>query len=73
MLFLHNHDVPGVVGRLGTLLGEAEVNIAGINLGRNKAAGDAVSIVRLDAPVPTSLLEKIRALDGIIQVQSVSI
>lgn len=73
MLFLNNRDVPGVVGRIGTLLGNADVNIAGIHLGRTKLRGDAVSILLLDNPVPTALLETIRGLDDIVDVRQVSI
>ena len=43
LLFFRNSDVPGVVGRIGTILGEGGVNIAGIQLGRAGAAGEAVS------------------------------
>ena len=73
LLFLRNRDVPGVVGRLGTLLGGADVNIAGIHLGRTKSRGDAVSIIRLDSQVPQDALAKIRELEDIVFVRDVTV
>jgi D-3-phosphoglycerate dehydrogenase len=73
VLFLRNRDVPGVVGRIGTLLGEAGVNIAGIHLGRKRSGGDAVSIIRLDAEVPPPALTRLRELDDVVLVRAVTV
>jgi D-3-phosphoglycerate dehydrogenase len=64
LLVLENRDVPGVVGRLGTILGDAGVNIADIHLARREAAGEAeaVAVLRLDQDPPAPALERIRAL-----------
>ena len=64
MLFFRNVDVPGVVGRIGSILGAAGVNIAGIQLGR-AADDEAVSIVNVDSPVPPTVLDSIRELPEI--------
>lgn len=48
LLIIENRDVPGVVGRVGTLLGEAGVNIADIHLARHAAGGSAMAVLRLD-------------------------
>ncbi len=48
ILMLHNRDVPGVVGRVGTLLGERSINIAGLELGRERAGGMALSLFHVD-------------------------
>ncbi|MFQ5768605.1 MAG: NAD(P)-dependent oxidoreductase, partial [Acidobacteriota bacterium] len=62
LLFFRNRDVPGVVGRIGTILGEAQVNIVGLQLGRAAPLKTAVSLVKVDGPIPTAALEALRAL-----------
>jgi len=71
MLVLTNVDRPGVVGFLGTLLGEANVNIAGFGLGRSAKGKEAVSILTLDSPVSPEILSKIKAHPAILAVQMV--
>ncbi len=66
ILMLHNRDVPGVVGAVGTLLGEAKVNIAGLELGREAVGGIALSLVHVDDEVPEPVLERLRALPDIV-------
>jgi D-3-phosphoglycerate dehydrogenase len=73
MLFFRNRDVPGVVGRIGTLLGQAGVNIAGIQLGRLNGTDKAVSIINVDGPVSTETLASIRALDEIVFVRAIEV
>jgi len=73
MLFLRNRDVPGVVGRIGSILGRAGVNIAGIRLGRAASGGDAVSILNVDDPVPPAVLAEIRALPDVLVVRDVQV
>jgi D-3-phosphoglycerate dehydrogenase len=58
LVFTHT-DEPGIVGRMGTMLGDAHVNIAALHMGRNQLGGDAVSILNLDAGVPPELLAKL--------------
>lgn len=55
---ISNDDSPGVIGRIGTVLGEAGVNIARMSLGRNQAG--ALAIVQVDGDVPAEALEKLR-------------
>ncbi len=69
ILMLHNHDVPGVVGAVGTLLGEAEVNIAGLELGREAVGGMALSLVHVDDVVPAPVLERLRARPEIVSAE----
>ncbi len=73
LLFFRNRDVPGVVGLIGTILGRAGVNIAGIHLGRARGKGDAVSIINVDSAVPQKTLAEIRELDPIILVRAVTV
>jgi len=66
ILMLNNRDVPGVVGAVGTLLGEANVNIAGLELGREAVGGIALSLVHVDDTVPEPILDRLRNLPDII-------
>jgi L-serine deaminase len=62
LLVIENRDVPGVVGRLGTLLGEAGVNIGDIHLSRDEARRQALAVLRLDQPPDPATLDRLRAL-----------
>ncbi len=73
LLFFRNRDVPGVVGRIGTILGEAGVNIAAIQLGRAQGDGDAISLVSVDSPVPPEALGRIQALPEIVLARALRI
>ena len=65
-LMLHNRDVPGVVGAVGTMLGQAGINIAGLELGRDRAGGMALSLFEVDGPVPAAVLERLKTIPAII-------
>ncbi len=67
MLFVRNADKPGFIGRFGTLMGEAGVNIATLNLGRDKPGGDAICLVSVDEPVPADVLEQVRGLPQVVR------
>jgi D-3-phosphoglycerate dehydrogenase len=69
MLFVRNQDKPGFIGRIGTLLGEAGVNIATFNLGREKPGGDAICMVAVDEPVSDEVLAKVEALPHVVRVR----
>jgi D-3-phosphoglycerate dehydrogenase len=73
MLVYSNLDVPGVVGRIGTLLGRHQINIAGMQLGRERRGGRAVSILNLDDPVPEPVLREIRAMPDIVLAKLVKL
>ena len=66
---LNNRDVPGVVGRVGTLLGQHGINIAGLELGREKAGGMAISFVHVDEAVPEAVLAELRRSPDILAAQ----
>jgi D-3-phosphoglycerate dehydrogenase len=67
MLISTNLDLPGVIGKLGTVLGLNRINIAGMQLGRLQNERKAVSILNVDSEIPGEVLEAIRALPEIIQ------
>jgi D-3-phosphoglycerate dehydrogenase len=62
MLFINNSDKPGFIGALGTMLGDAGINIATFNLGRVAAGEDAIALVGVDQVVPDDILAKLKAL-----------
>jgi D-3-phosphoglycerate dehydrogenase len=69
MLYVTNRDKPGFIGRLGTLLGQRNHNIATFHLGRNEAGGDAIALVEIDGDVPQDTLSAIVALEGVVQAR----
>jgi D-3-phosphoglycerate dehydrogenase len=69
MLYVTNKDRPGFIGRLGTLLGSEKVNIANFNLGRAAPGEDAISLIEIDEPVSDAVLDKVRALEGVVQAR----
>ena len=72
MLFAPHQDVPGAVGKVGTLLGDHGINIYGMQLGRRISRGPALMVLNLDENVPDELLEKIAALPGFFDVKLVT-
>ena len=68
MLYIVNTDVPGFIGRLGTTLGEAGINIATFNLGRRAAGGEAVALVAIDEGVSPGVVTQLCALPGVREV-----
>jgi len=65
MLYIVNEDAPGFIGRLGSTLGEAGVNIGTFHLGRREAGGEAVLLLSVDEPVTPELIATVRALPGV--------
>ncbi|UZK65564.1 phosphoglycerate dehydrogenase [Sphingomonas sp. M1-B02] len=65
MLYIVNEDAPGFIGRLGTTLGEAGVNIGTFHLGRRQAGGEAVLLLSVDDEVTAELIGKVRSLPGV--------
>ncbi|MDH3258830.1 MAG: ACT domain-containing protein, partial [Deltaproteobacteria bacterium] len=65
IIMMNNLDVPGVLGSVGTYIGEQNINIAGIQLGREKVGGTAISLINVDQEVPAEVLEGIKNLPHI--------
>ena len=72
MLYTTNEDVPGIIGTLGTVLGDNDVNIANFTLGRTSIGSDAIAILYLDEPVPQSVVQELRATGKFRQVRPLS-
>jgi D-3-phosphoglycerate dehydrogenase len=73
LLFMVNKDVPGVIGKIGTLLGRANVNIGEWRLGRDKINKRAVTLINLDGPVPLQTLNSLRKLPAVMEAQPVAL
>ncbi|MFZ0917717.1 MAG: phosphoglycerate dehydrogenase [Candidatus Udaeobacter sp.] len=73
LLVLENTDRPGMVGRIGTLLGEHGVNIATMSLSRNQAGGTALTVLNLDTAPGQELLGEIRAGEDIHSAQVIQL
>ena len=65
MLYIVNDDAPGFIGRIGTLMGEHGINIGTFNLGRRQAGGEAVLLLSVDQPIPSDLVDKACAVEGV--------
>jgi D-3-phosphoglycerate dehydrogenase len=73
MLFVVNDDRPGRIGRLGTILGEADVNIANMAVSRNRPRSRALMVLTLDNPIPPEVLERIGAEPGLLDPRSIAL
>ena len=73
MLVARNEDAPGVIGFIGTKLGESDVNIAGMYNGRETIGGEALSVYNLDDPVPDGVVSELGGDDRIIDTTYISL
>jgi D-3-phosphoglycerate dehydrogenase len=71
LLFVKNDDTPGVVGHLGTLLGERKVNIARMAVGRKPGSGRAIMLIEVDNEVAAATLEAVAAIPGIREARAI--
>ena len=60
MLLMHYGDRPGMIGRIGTIMGQHDINIAAMNLGRSQKRGEAMVILSVDSPVPDDVISEIK-------------
>ncbi len=65
MAFFRYGDVPGMIGRIGTILGNAGINIAHMQVGRKKIGGEAVMGLNVDVPIEDAVMKKIRQIKGV--------
>lgn len=70
MLFIRNDDKPGLIGGIGTILGESGVNIADFRLGRIEGTNEAVAIVAIDGDVANDVLGKLQSLPSVQQLKA---
>jgi D-3-phosphoglycerate dehydrogenase len=68
LLVVNNDDRPGVIGRVGTILGDAGVNIADMDVGRSARAAGALMVISTSEAVSDEVADRLRAADGITAV-----
>ncbi len=73
MIVMRNRDVPGVIGRVGTILGERGVNIGRFHLGRQERGGEAMAVVEVDAPLKRETLDELSALPQVISAVQIEL
>jgi D-3-phosphoglycerate dehydrogenase len=73
ILLVNNYDRPGVIGNIGTTLGNRNINIATMQFGRDQMGGNAISLLHLDAPLPSGVLGEILRLPNIISVRQITL
>jgi len=73
MIFFVYRDRPGIIGKVGTLLGEHDINIATMEVGRKAEGGDALMGLTVDSPVPTAVLDQIAEAIGATRLRTVTL
>jgi len=73
MLVIPHYDRPKIIGKVGTLIGDHDINIAGMQVGRKKIGGKAIMLLAVDAQIPQETLKEIAGVDGIMDVKMVSL
>ena len=72
MLVAAHHDKPGVIGKVGTILGDAGINIAFMQVGRRTAGGRAIMVLSVDSAIPDEILAQMAKLNGVEDAKLVS-
>lgn len=73
MLVMHNRDVPGVIGKVGTILGDAGINISAFHLGRRGRGGEAMAIIEVDAPLNKATVDSLLAFAPVISLRQIEL
>ena len=73
MLVMRNQDVPGVIGRVGTILGEQGVNISRFHLGRRERGGEALALIETDAPLADETVEELLSFSPILSALQIKL
>jgi D-3-phosphoglycerate dehydrogenase len=71
LLVLSNVDKPGMVAGISTILGQNNINIAGMTVGRNAPGGQAVTVINVDNPIPDAVLKQLATVKNVIDVKMV--
>jgi len=73
MAFFNYEDRPGVIGAVGTILGEGGINIASMEVGRKEAGGVALMCLTVDSPIPPEVLDRIVEAVGMKSAHQVAL
>ena len=75
LLYLRNKDVPGVIGQVGTILGQHNINIGDFSLGRDETSGgqvrEAIAVVHVDSPVGEAVLLELRKMEAVKEARAI--
>ncbi|HMG32452.1 MAG TPA: phosphoglycerate dehydrogenase [Blastocatellia bacterium] len=73
MILLFNRDMPGVLGRIATFIGDKKVNIGRLYLGRKKVGESALALIQIDEPLPDKELRGLAEVEGVISVKQINL
>jgi len=73
MVYFMNNDKPGVIGQIGTIMGECNVNIAGMHLGREHEGGRALALLLVDEPVREEVIDRVLGIENILVAKAVRV
>lgn len=73
MIVMHNRDVPGVIGKVGSILGDSRINISAFHLGRRERGGEAMAIIEVDAALDQKTFDRLLQLDSILDVRQIQL
>lgn len=71
LLYIQHMDRPGVIGHVGKILGDHNVNIATMQVGRKEAGGEAIMVLSFDKPLEEDMIEKVKSLKDIVSISSI--
>jgi D-3-phosphoglycerate dehydrogenase / 2-oxoglutarate reductase len=71
LLYIQHMDRPGVIGHVGKVLGDHDVNIATMQVGRKEAGGEAIMVLSFDKPLAEDMIEKLKSLKDIVAINSI--
>jgi D-3-phosphoglycerate dehydrogenase len=73
MIVMHNRDVPGVIGKVGSILGDAGINISAFHLGRRERGGEAMAIIEIDAPLESDTVHRLSEFGPVLSVRQITL
>jgi len=73
LMYVPHYDKPRIIGPVGVLIGEHDINIASMQVGRKDRGGTAIMMLSVDAPVPEETLKAISLIEGVLDVRMVSL
>jgi D-3-phosphoglycerate dehydrogenase / 2-oxoglutarate reductase len=73
LLITRHNDRPGMIGLVGTVLGEADINISSMQVGRKTRRGDALMLLSVDEPIPPAVIERIRQAASIASIKVIKL
>ena len=73
MVYFSNNDKPGVIGNIGTVMGQSSVNIAGMQLGRDEEGGRALALLLVDNPVSPEVIQRLLKLENVLTAKALKV